>query len=289
MLVAVACAATSRDAPRRSRSARRAPGASRAAGHPFVVGPFVARQAVDARAGRRRHLLGEADRIGLERQQPAVGGRASRTCRSAPVRDAGNEELPDAGLDALAHGMAAAVPVVEVADDADPRGVRRPDGEGDAVDAVDGAAGGRRAARRGGGGCPRRSGRCPSRRGPAGSDRDPRPPRCRRRARSAGGRRRARGARRSRPAKKPSGCRRVKLGDGFAGVAIDRPRRRRRPARRPAPRAARRRRACMPSTAKGSPWRAGDDRLDRAVDPGARRSFAAVLGGCGAHADVLLR
>ena len=51
---------------------------------------------------------------------------------------AGHEQLPDPAFRALAHGMAAAVPAIEVADDADPRGARRPHAEGDAVDRVDG-------------------------------------------------------------------------------------------------------------------------------------------------------
>ena len=38
----------------------------------------------DARGGRRRLLLREADRIGLQRQQPRRSRRAARTCRRAP-------------------------------------------------------------------------------------------------------------------------------------------------------------------------------------------------------------
>jgi len=53
-------------------------------------------------------------------------------------RNAGNEQLPDSGAVAYAHGMPAAVPGIEIADDGDPTGVRRPDGETHAIDAVDG-------------------------------------------------------------------------------------------------------------------------------------------------------
>ena len=50
--------------------------------------------------------------------------------------DAGNENLPDAAVDALAHLRAAPVPLVEVADDGDAPGVRRPDGEMRSFDAL---------------------------------------------------------------------------------------------------------------------------------------------------------
>ena len=48
-----------------------------------------------------------------------------------------HEQFPDAAGNVLAHRVAAAVPVVEVADDADAGGIGRPDGEVHAVDAVD--------------------------------------------------------------------------------------------------------------------------------------------------------
>ena len=51
----------------------------------------------------------------------------------------GHEQFPEAAGDVLPHGVAAAVPVVEVADHADAGGVGRPDGEVHALDAVDGA------------------------------------------------------------------------------------------------------------------------------------------------------
>ena len=48
-----------------------------------------------------------------------------------------HEQFPETAGDVLPHGMAAAVPVVEIADHADARGVGGPDGEVHAVDAVD--------------------------------------------------------------------------------------------------------------------------------------------------------
>ena len=53
------------------------------------------------------------------------------------LADAGDEQFPHAAGDVLAHRVAAAIPDVEVADDADALGVRRPDGEVHAGDAVD--------------------------------------------------------------------------------------------------------------------------------------------------------
>ena len=43
--------------------------------------------------------------------------------------DIGDEDLPDAGVLPVAHGMAPAVPVVEIADNRNPLGVGSPDGE----------------------------------------------------------------------------------------------------------------------------------------------------------------
>lgn len=50
----------------------------------------------------------------------------------------GKEQLPDAGRAAIAHGMDAAVPAIEVADDADATSAGRPDGEVHAGDTIDG-------------------------------------------------------------------------------------------------------------------------------------------------------
>ncbi len=49
----------------------------------------------------------------------------------------GNEQLPNSGVPELSHLMERAVPTVEVADYADARGVRRPDGECDAFGPAD--------------------------------------------------------------------------------------------------------------------------------------------------------
>ena len=52
------------------------------------------------------------------------------------LAEVGDEELPDPGRAAIAHRVAPAVPVIEVADHADPLGVGRPDGEMDAAETL---------------------------------------------------------------------------------------------------------------------------------------------------------
>ena len=88
----------------------------------------------DDRGGRRPQLGGEAERVGLERQQSRLPPEHLVLVERA-LADPGHEDLPDAAVDALAHRVAAAVPGVEIADHRDARGVRRPDGEMHAVDA----------------------------------------------------------------------------------------------------------------------------------------------------------
>lgn len=84
---------------------------------------------------RARTRLGrEGERIRLVRQPLAIAGLDLELVEPASLQ-ARQEDLPDAAFVAQAHGVAPAVPVVEVADDRDPAGVRRPDGECHAVDA----------------------------------------------------------------------------------------------------------------------------------------------------------
>ncbi len=51
-----------------------------------------------------------------------------------PLADLGDEDFPDAGGTHAAHGMKAAIPAVEIADDTDALGARRPNGERKAFD-----------------------------------------------------------------------------------------------------------------------------------------------------------
>ena len=69
---------------------------------------------------------------------------------------AGNEDFPEA-VAAHAHGVAPAVPEIEIADHADAPRVRREHREGDAVDAVEHASDARRACRRAADACLRRA------------------------------------------------------------------------------------------------------------------------------------
>jgi hypothetical protein len=83
----------------------------------------------------RPQFAGARIGVGLLRQRAAVGVEQVELVAGA-FGHARQEQLPDTALAAQAHRMAAPVPVVEVTDDADPRGVGRPDRERGAGDAV---------------------------------------------------------------------------------------------------------------------------------------------------------
>src|SRR5690348_15123589 len=74
-------------------------------------------------------------RIGLQRQQVAVGAEQLVFVKM-PGAQSGDEELPEPAGMQPPHRHAAAVPAVEIADDADPPRIRCPYGKGDALDAV---------------------------------------------------------------------------------------------------------------------------------------------------------
>src|SRR5688572_5450726 len=77
----------------------------------------------------------EGQRVRFQWKQPSVRPFDLELVELAAV-EVGQEQLPHAGLDALAHRVSAAVPIVEVADHADPPGIRRPHREADAFDAI---------------------------------------------------------------------------------------------------------------------------------------------------------
>ena len=87
------------------------------------------------RGGGRAHFAGESDGIGLQRQHVAVLPDDLIFVLVVGAR-AGGEYFPIA-VAAHAHGVAAAVPKIEVADDADPASVRRPHHEGNAGHAIE--------------------------------------------------------------------------------------------------------------------------------------------------------
>ena len=92
----------------------------------------------DDRGGRRRRLGLARDRIGLVRGTRTPPGAEDVVLVALARADTRHEQLPDAGRMADAHGMAARVPGVEIADHRDAARVRRPDGEAHAGNAVDG-------------------------------------------------------------------------------------------------------------------------------------------------------
>jgi len=104
--------------------------------HPLGVAPVVLRQAVDHARRLRRVLGAKGHRIGLERQQLAARPQ-ELVLVVRPLLDTGDEQLEDAALEPLAHDVTAAVPPIEVADDAAALRVRRPNGEAHARDPVD--------------------------------------------------------------------------------------------------------------------------------------------------------
>ena len=115
---------------------RRVAGARRRA-RPASSDPTTPARQARARPRRCAAALGgERERIRLQRQQLAVGALDLVLVGRAPV-DPRDEQLPDAALHALAHGVAPAVPAIEVADHGHPTGVRRPDQKRDAGDALE--------------------------------------------------------------------------------------------------------------------------------------------------------
>ena len=93
------------------------PAPARAAIHSSSL-PLVAAMSADDRRGQRRHLEREAERIGLQ-QHVAVARRGSRTCSARrPARPGMKISQTPLGAE-RAHRVHAAVPAVEVADDAD--------------------------------------------------------------------------------------------------------------------------------------------------------------------------
>jgi hypothetical protein len=96
--------------------------------HPLVVAPLEFGQAADHRGGSRARLALEGVGIRLA-QQLSLRGLDLVLVERADI-DTGKEDLPDPALVARAHGETASVPGIEVADQADPLGFRRPDCEG---------------------------------------------------------------------------------------------------------------------------------------------------------------
>ena len=92
----------------------------------------------DDRGRSGPNLRGEAVGIGLE-NEIAVVAALDLVLVDFTLAEVGNEDLPDPRRAAIAHGMSAAVPVIEIADDADPLRVGSPDGEVNSAKALMGS------------------------------------------------------------------------------------------------------------------------------------------------------
>ncbi len=101
-------------------------------GDPVPVTPFVALDVVDP-AGRLGPHLG-IQGIGVAFLDQAAVLQFDLELVVLAGLQAGNEDLPDAGTAHRPHHVPPSVPLVEIADDADPPGIGGPDGETDASD-----------------------------------------------------------------------------------------------------------------------------------------------------------
>ncbi len=106
--------------------------------HPFAVVPGGLARTLQDGGRRRRMLRGEGNRIGLERQQRAVRAADLELVVLAGLEPR-HEQLPESPVLPQPHRVASAVPLVEITDDADATGIRGPDREAEAVDAVEAA------------------------------------------------------------------------------------------------------------------------------------------------------
>ena len=104
------------------------------AGHPRRVLPFVSRVVPHARRRFRRQFAIERVGVGLQLLVSREARPHVVLVRSA-LGEPGHEELPDAAV-APPHGVAARVPIVELAGQRDGLGIRRPHREAHAGDAV---------------------------------------------------------------------------------------------------------------------------------------------------------
>ena len=104
-------------------------------GEPFLVVPGKLRDVPDDRGRPGPHLRGEAVGVGLV-NEIAVVAALDLVLVDFALAEVGDEDLPDPRGAAIAHRMPAAVPVIEIADDADPLRIGRPDGEMNAAKAL---------------------------------------------------------------------------------------------------------------------------------------------------------
>ena len=97
-----------------------------------VIAPVELDRMRRDRRGGRAHFAGKAERVGLQRQHPAILGHDAIFIRVA-WPDVGDEDFPHTNVRAAPHRRATVVPMVEIADQAHQPGIRRPDREMDAA------------------------------------------------------------------------------------------------------------------------------------------------------------
>ena len=104
--------------------------------YPVGIFPLMNVETSDNRAGVGPKLGAEGVGIGFERKHVDGGAKDFIFVDGAFV-ELWNENFPDAGRAARAHGMDATVPVIEIADDTDAPGAGRPDSEVNAANAFE--------------------------------------------------------------------------------------------------------------------------------------------------------
>ena len=100
---------------------------SRPGRHPVPVAPGVLGDIPDDGRGQGRHFERDPEGVALLQHCPLTGTDLELILH--PIREVGNEQLPDAVGQEQTHRGHTAVPAVEVADQADAFGVGRPYGE----------------------------------------------------------------------------------------------------------------------------------------------------------------
>jgi len=95
--------------------------------HPRLVVPLILRRVAHDRRRLRRHFERAAERIGLLQNRAAR--RTDLELVFFALGQPRNEDLPEAAWRDRAHRVHAAVPCIEVADDAHAIGIRGPHGE----------------------------------------------------------------------------------------------------------------------------------------------------------------
>ena len=103
--------------------------------HPALVRPGESPEVVDDRGGLLSVLAIESERVALQADLPVVSLDLKFVV--AAFFDSGDKNFPDTAAKQFAHGLDAAVPVVEITDYADALRVGGPDAEDRALHAID--------------------------------------------------------------------------------------------------------------------------------------------------------